>query len=156
MSSYKWQPPSYCQGTLSWELCSNGDYPVGAVLAGKDQDGGSIYVGRAFYEGDLLPAKVAPSHGCAFVSYGGKEVTRTEYEVLVSDSIAWKPSSGGDVPRQAIQVGYTADGEALYAGRTFHEGTIQAGKVHPSHGCLYIPFGDEEISFTDYEVLILI
>lgn len=76
-----WKAPGFCQGSLSWVDCTNGDYPVGAVKSGLDKDGGTMYVGRGFYEGDLLPAKVAPTHECAFVSYGGKEICRNEYEV---------------------------------------------------------------------------
>uniref|UniRef100_T1I462 DUF3421 domain-containing protein n=1 Tax=Rhodnius prolixus TaxID=13249 RepID=T1I462_RHOPR len=75
-----WKAPGFCQGSLSWVVCNNGDYPVGAVKSGLDKDGGTMYVGRCFYEGDLLPAKVAPTHECAFVSYGGKEICRNEYE----------------------------------------------------------------------------
>lgn len=40
-------------------------------------------------------------------------------------------------------------------GRCLHEGTQTPGKVQPSHGCLYIPFNGEEVSVTEYEVLVL-
>jgi hypothetical protein len=53
------------------------------VRAGHDLDGGIILAGRAYHEGDLIPAKVTPSHGCAFVAYGGKEHAKTDYEVLL-------------------------------------------------------------------------
>lgn len=40
------------------------------VRAGIDVDNEVIYVGRAFHEGDMLPAKVIPSKNAAFISYG--------------------------------------------------------------------------------------
>lgn len=55
--------------------------PPGAVHAGQDLDGGPIYVGRAYHQGDLLPAKICPSHRCAFVSHGGRQVEEHTYEV---------------------------------------------------------------------------
>lgn len=48
---------------------------------GRDEDGGRTYVGRSWHEGDLLPAKIAPSHGGAFVPYGGLEHSKFDYEV---------------------------------------------------------------------------
>lgn len=37
-----------------------------AIRAGRDSDGHIIYVGRAFHENDLLPAKVIPDKQMAF------------------------------------------------------------------------------------------
>lgn len=68
-------------GSYAWIPASHGHIPAGAVVAGKDTDGSKLYVGRAFHEGDLIPAKVAPAHGGAFVPYGGGEHSKFEYEV---------------------------------------------------------------------------
>nr|CAD7412574.1 unnamed protein product [Timema poppensis] len=65
---------------VSWISSGSGSVPPGAVWAGKDSDGGDIYVGRASHEGDMLPAKVAPRHGGAFVSWGGEEHSKFSYE----------------------------------------------------------------------------
>lgn len=64
---------------------NNGSVPHNAVKVGVDKDGSPIYAGRAFHEGDLLPAKVSPSHGGAFVAWGGGEHSKFEYEVGVSN-----------------------------------------------------------------------
>lgn len=61
----------------------------------------------------------------------------------------------GTIPSGAIMIGKTMDGEPLYMGRCLYEGTQTPGKVQESHGCLYIPFNGEEISVTEYEVLVL-
>lgn len=65
----------------------------------------------------------------------------------------WEFASNGAVPDGAVDIGMTQDGEKLYMGRALHGGSQAPGKVHPSHGCLYIPFAGEEVSLTDYEVL---
>ncbi|XP_066900742.1 uncharacterized protein [Halyomorpha halys] len=150
-----WAPPSHTIGSHVWVDSSGGDIPPEAVKGGQDADGGVIYVGRALHEADILPAKVCPNHGCAFVSYNGEEHTKTEYQVLCSSHIAWKPTGFGYIPGQAIQIGKTSSGEPLYVGRTIVNGFMTPGKIHPTHECLYVPFGGEEKSFQEYEVLIL-
>lgn len=48
----------------------------------------------------------------------------------------------------------TRTGEPLYVGRGHHANSLCVGKIHPSHGCLYIPYGGQEIRLDTYEVLI--
>ncbi|XP_073829706.1 uncharacterized protein [Musca autumnalis] len=136
-----------------WVTCANGAVPSLGVVAGHDSDGDTIYIGRADYENDRLPAKVIPSKGKAYVCYGGKEIEVDTYEVLTGLRYAWVAAANGDVPEAAVKVGRAADGDFLYAGRGSWEGSVTVGKVHPSHGCLYIPYGEEEIKLTEYEVL---
>lgn len=57
--------------------------PMDAVPSGYDVDGSQIYVGRAYHEGDLIPAKVIPSKHVAYVPYAGEEVAKSEYHVSV-------------------------------------------------------------------------
>lgn len=140
-----------------WQPCvAGGAFPTAAaVRAGRDADGNILYIGRAFHEGDLLPAKVIPDKQIAYVTFDGEEFPKTEFEVLRTGDFVWEFASNGHVPEGAIEIGRTADGETLYAGRCLHSGTQTPGKVQPSHECLYIPFNGEEISFSDYEVLVL-
>lgn len=91
----------------------------------------------------------------AFVSFDGEEIPKPEFEVLRSGEFVWEYAANGEIPRNAIVIGKTIDGENLYMGRCLYEGTQTPGKVQASHGCLYIPFNGEEISVTDYEVLVL-
>jgi len=114
-----------------------------------------LYAGRAYYEGDLLPAKIAPAHHKAYVSWGSREHEVHQFEVLISHQVSWTPERDGRVPPEAIVIGQTAEGENLYMGRTMHDGTLTPGKIQPSHGCLYIPYGGEELKFFEYEVLVL-
>ncbi|KAJ9578119.1 hypothetical protein L9F63_025020 [Diploptera punctata] len=57
-------------------------------------------------------------------------------------------------PPDAIIFGTTVGRRKLYMGRVFHDGTLTPGKIHPSHGVCYIPYGGQELSFSEYEVLI--
>lgn len=52
-----------------------------AVIAGHDIDGSPIYVGRAYHEGDLIPAKTIPNKHVAYVPYGGMEVAKHDFQV---------------------------------------------------------------------------
>ncbi|XP_037806109.1 uncharacterized protein LOC119600114 isoform X1 [Lucilia sericata] len=128
--------------------------PPLAVIGGHDCDGSPIYVGRAYHEGDNMPAKVVPSKGCAYIAWGGLEHVKTHYEILVGQGYGWQPCYGGAVPPNAVRTGMTCTGEPLYVGRGHHANSLCVGKIHPSHGCLYIPFGGQEVRINTYEVLV--
>lgn len=128
--------------------------PDFAVEAGYDCDGTPIYVGRAKHQNELLPAKVIPSKGCAYVSWGGQEHSKSYYDILVGPGYSWCICEHGAVPSSAVSSGNAANGEPLYIGRGHHMTSLSVGKIHPSHGCLYIPFGGQEISLDHYEVLV--
>ncbi|XP_049812753.1 natterin-4-like isoform X3 [Schistocerca nitens] len=156
--------PAPCRTALSavatsyyWQEASYGEVPARAVRAGTDKDGGPLYVGRAPHAGDLLPAKVAPTHQGAFVSWNCLEHSKFHYEVLVLGAgvAEWVPSSNGEVPDGAVPVGHTTDGETLYVARVQHDGTTTPGKVHQSHSVCYIPYGGREIAYSHYEVLVI-
>lgn len=53
------------------------------LVIGHDLDGFALVVGRAYHQGDLLPAKVKPQHGVAYVSYDGVEHTKHDFEVIL-------------------------------------------------------------------------
>lgn len=123
------------------------------MLGGHDTDGSQIYVGRASHEGDLVPCKVIPSKQAAYVSHGGSEIAKQNFEILVGSDVKWKREKNGKIPSGAFPGGKTRQGEILYIGRVDHSRSKTVGKVHQTHGCLYIPYGGQELSFKDYEVL---
>ncbi|XP_062131705.1 uncharacterized protein LOC133842566 isoform X2 [Drosophila sulfurigaster albostrigata] len=142
-------------GSPKWNTRSVKDpLPPSAILAGHDSDNDPIYVGRARHKGEMLTAKFIPNKKQAYVSWGGKEITKNKLEVLTGQGHSWVPTRGGKVPPGALRVGQTSDGEALYVGRAFFAGSLTPGKVHPSHGCLYIPYGGAEQRLVEYEVLV--
>ncbi|XP_043284383.1 natterin-3-like [Venturia canescens] len=126
----------------------------GMITAGRDHDGSNLVVGRAHHQGDLLPAKAKPEHGVAYVAYGGREHTKHDFEILMPAEFKWVPSRHGQVQPGAVEAGRTSSGELLYVGRCFRNGVPAVGKIQPSHGCLYIPYNGEEISYREYEVLV--
>ncbi|XP_055548324.1 natterin-4-like [Wyeomyia smithii] len=136
------------------EWSADDGIPQNALVAGLDQDGSPLYVARAHHEGDLIPGKFIPNRKQAFVSYGGLEVFKSDFEILFGYGFIWVSSSNGRVPKGAVEGGRTASKESLYIGRAHHEGSLTPGKIHPSHGCLYIPFGGSEQLLQHYEVLI--
>lgn len=123
------------------------------VHAGNDSDGSPMYVGRATHSCDLIPGKLLASHRC-HVSYNGEEFSKEASEVLINNGYTWVHSSDGNVPQGAVVGGRTSSGEVLYVGRASHCGILTPGKVHPSHRCLYLPFGWKEHRYTAYEVLV--
>lgn len=96
-----------------------------------------------------------PQRRVAYICHSGEEIAKYEYEILRSGDFCWEFATSGEVPVGAVECGKTADGEALFLGRCLYRGTQTPGKLHPSHGCLYIPFNGEEVAVTEYEVLTL-
>lgn len=150
-------PPSYRpQGNVSsvcWVAASGGQVPPSAFAGGED-NGEPVYVVRAPLNGGIIPGKLVPSHGQCYVPWGGQENPVREYEVLCDFPGQWLASSGGNIPSNAVTAGQSEDGEPLYIGRVVHDGALTVGKIQPSHGVCYIPYGGQELSFPDYEVLV--
>uniref|UniRef100_A0A1B6JPK8 Uncharacterized protein n=1 Tax=Homalodisca liturata TaxID=320908 RepID=A0A1B6JPK8_9HEMI len=153
---YQWKPHANCRGQFTWRRNQPNWIPPRALPGGRDVDGTPLYVGRAMHEGDLLPAKVRADGMTAYVSYGGREFPEHQFEILASHHVAWQHSSNGEINNQAMVVGKTRQGEPLYAGRAWYNGSITLGKVHPSHKCLYIPFNGQEIRINEYEIMLLL
>lgn len=67
----------------------------------------------------------------------------------------WVQSVDGTIPEGAFEAGFCKGGEPLFVGRTNFQGSLTPGKIHRSHGSLYIPFGGREHSFqSNFEVLV--
>ncbi|XP_046747824.1 natterin-3-like [Diprion similis] len=143
MPGYKWVPYTGMRATLPGMIC-----------AGRDADGASLVVGRAIHNGDVLPAKAKPEHAVAYVAYGGQEHEKRQFEILMPADFHWVADRNGQVPYGAVESGTTNNGEKLYVGRGYQQGTPTVGKIHPSHGCLYVPFGGREVALREYEVLV--
>ncbi|XP_071444531.1 uncharacterized protein [Hetaerina americana] len=139
--------------SAQWVDAVGGEIPANAFVGGNDHDC-DLFVGRAYHNEELIPGKVNPNHKACYVPWGGEEHGKEEYQVLCGTDLEWISSAGSDIPAGAVPGGNTLDGEVLYVGRVPHEGTITVGKVHPSHGSCYIPYGGSELGFPDYEILV--
>jgi len=101
----------------------------------------------------------------SYVSYKKRNIARDGNEMEmeigmgpsstdIDESIKFVEASGGSVPHNAFPGGQDRSGETLYIGRAMHEGSKIPGKLHPSHGVLYVAWGGREHKKTHYEVLV--
>jgi hypothetical protein len=127
--------------------------PRNAIVGGRDTDGAQIYVGRASHESDMIPCKVIPSKQVAYVSHNGSVISKHNFDILIGSDVKWKKEKNGKIPKGAFPGGRTASGETLFIGRGDHSRSLTVGKVHSTHGCLYIGYGGKEVALKDYEVL---
>ncbi|XP_078049756.1 uncharacterized protein LOC144476545 isoform X1 [Augochlora pura] len=138
-----------------WVRYTGARYTVpGMISVGSDLDGRNLVVGRAFHHGDMLPAKVKPEHGVAYVCHAGQEHMKHDFEILMPAEFKWVHAANGYVPEGSVEGGRTMNGETLYIGRTYHNGVPCSGKIQRSHGVLYIPYEGKEIPCKNYEVLV--
>ncbi|XP_058065358.1 natterin-3-like [Anopheles bellator] len=74
-----------CDGNVSWVSSGFGVVPPNAVLGGRTSSGEGLYVGRAHYKGSLASGKIHPSHQTLYITFGGKEISVKNYEVLIEN-----------------------------------------------------------------------
>ena len=70
---------------IEWVHRRNGNVPDKAVEGGRDGSGEVYYIGRHSHHGDTIPGKIQKSHDCLYIGYGGKEIVKKEYGVLVKE-----------------------------------------------------------------------
>lgn len=70
-----------------------------------------------------------------------------------SGPVHWVHASNGQIPPNALPGGFDATNEQLYVARAEHNGALIPGKLVPSHGVVYIPWGGIENPKENYEVL---
>lgn len=112
------------------------------------------------------------------IAYNGVEVFVENFEVLEAkeNKFTWEPASDGRIASGAVSTGREGNDE-IYIGRAPYQGSMTVGKVrenrksffleiptslwilnefqiHPSHRCLYMPYGGHEVRLTSYEVLV--
>ncbi|XP_046612628.1 uncharacterized protein LOC124301518 [Neodiprion virginianus] len=138
-----------------WKDASGG-LPPGAVRGGRNNDD-EIFVCRASHDGEVAPGSYVPIKG----RIGECHVTsslfvyqKTEFQVLTGCRFGWLPASLGAVPDGAISGGESSGNVKLFVSRVSHEDQVIVGKLQPNRRLSFIPFGDQELPFTNYEVLV--
>jgi hypothetical protein len=137
---------------ISWKADSDGGVPEGAVVCGNEDNGTPLYLARAYYSGGLQTGKMRPGLGSANIPYGGDEIKLGSYEVYCGGG-SWVSASNGAIPVGAVACGYESDGAPLYAARGWYAGSLQPGKIRLDFDGAHIPYGGDEITITEYEVL---
>lgn len=136
-----------------WEKF-HGAIPQQAVYASNE-----YAVIRASHGGNWVPGKLKIRDMKAYIAYDMKEVeVKSEFEILLhapGTEARWVPASNGSVPSGAVG---PLGADNAYIGRAMcpqPESTYTPGKIHPSHGCLYMPFDGKEVDFKSYEALVI-
>uniref|UniRef100_A0A2M4CPW9 Uncharacterized protein n=1 Tax=Anopheles darlingi TaxID=43151 RepID=A0A2M4CPW9_ANODA len=117
-----------------WQYCNiNGPFPPNMVRAGIDTDGDVIYVGRAFHEGDMIPAKVIPTKNLAFVCYGGEEILKEDFEVLRYGEPDTESATDAAQPIKPDTIAATQNGQPTQKRRAKHNKNQTQPKGQPAH-----------------------
>nr|CAD7409601.1 unnamed protein product [Timema poppensis] len=100
-----------------------------------------------------------PSHVFLFVQLPGEhpEFAQPGWNVPATvapsgGSATWVDAAGGEVPPNSVPGGF--DNEQVYVARARHEGALLPGKLVPSHGVCYVPWGGAEHGKPEYQVLV--
>lgn len=101
-----------------------------------------------------IPAKVIPCKQTCYISYDGNEILKPNFEYLVGCGLQWVACSNDHIPSGAVVAGNDQSGEVHYVGRAHYLGSLTPGKIHRTHGCLYIAYDGHEVSIKQYEVLV--
>ncbi|XP_060522694.1 uncharacterized protein LOC132699810 [Cylas formicarius] len=144
------------KSALYWaNIGPSSEIPATAVRGGFDEDQNPIYVGSVIHNGCRIPVKAIPKKGGAFLCVEGKEIVKSEYQILCEKRIEWVHASKGVVPPGAIVGGKTINGEPLYIARARHAGyVVTVGKLQVSSKVCHIGYAGKEHACEEYEVLV--
>lgn len=76
MSNVEVKEGSDIEICVSWVDATDGGVPPRAIKAGN-----ACYVIRAEHNDEYIPGKLVVGHECVYVSYGGEEISKSEYQV---------------------------------------------------------------------------
>ncbi len=143
------------KGGADWVPASGGAIPPGAMQGGYESGGEPLFVCRVSYNGSVQPGKVRPGFGGCNFPFGGQEVTRPRYEVLVGTGFDWVPGNGG-IPGGAVQGGYDIPPQSppLFVCQANYNGGMHPGKIRPDWTSCDISWGGQEIFVDAYSVLV--
>jgi len=140
--------------SLSW-VAYDGSIPGNAVVGGQE-NGNSLYVCRASYEGAMHAGKVIGTN--CNIGWGGREIEASSFEVLVNGGVpvAWVPFTG-QMPKGAVKAG-DENGKPMYVGQGTHtDGTVHAGKIigQPGEYIFNYGYGGEELTLkSNFKILV--
>ncbi|CAL8106691.1 unnamed protein product [Calicophoron daubneyi] len=140
-----------CREEFYWVECKATNPPPPDAVKAE----GEVYVIRQKYKGDLIPGKWPVRLKKGYISYGGREIELSSFEVLCIPraNYQWIEASRGKIPPGAVIGGKTANGETLYIARGRVNNEPCTGKVQPSHRCAYYPWRFREHKRENYTVL---
>ena len=113
-----------------------------------------MFICIAEHRGGAHPGKVRLSFGACNFPYGGQELKKTSYQVVVGQGGWTWANFPGEVPNNAVFAGWEANGTAIAICRAAHNGGIHPGKIRAGFAGCNIPYGGREITIPQYEVLV--
>jgi hypothetical protein len=123
--------------------------------ANWDFDFGDMISCRVFFQGGIHPGWTTPNGNYCTFGWGGRAWTSGAYQLWVDD---WEPASNGNVPANAIPLGYETYGPAVlmrYACVALSPaGRLTSGKTGPNVGFCDFPWGGVEQHASSYRVLV--
>lgn len=133
-------------GKFHWEAY-RGFIPSNAV-AGGQEPGRTLFICQASYMNGLHPGKMVDRR--CNITYGGREIPRNNFRILVGHDLRWVDSYGR-IPHRAI-VGGNENGNPLYLcqatkGKGTHPGKIVAGNCN-------IGYAGKELIISNYRILV--
>jgi hypothetical protein len=131
------------EARAEWVDATTGNIPGG-------EDGKSLYVCRAFYQGGIHPGKIQNEFGGCNIGYGGKEVRVPSYAVLTA---RWVGAANGNIPPGAF-AGGEEGGQSLFVCRATYQGGIHPGKIRDGFGGCNIGYGGREVTVASYQALV--
>ena len=124
---------------------------VDSVVGGRDIGGTPLYICRARYGNSIQPGKLRADWNQCHFSYGGTEQWTSDFQVLTA---RWEDASNGTIPSDAFNPDIWASGsQHVYPCRANVGGSLQLGKIEWGFGACYIPYGNQELHVTNYQVL---
>jgi len=152
-----------CDASYGFFTFSGSYVPVNSSPCGTDDNWDSLYLARCLSGLPGLQIGKARSDGFggkgASISYGGKEVFVTNYQVLAvgaNFNLNWVLASGGAIPDGAVVLGNEADGTPMFGAlstlNSVGSGT-QVGKIRHGFQGAYFPYAGNEVSVSEYFVL---
>lgn len=154
-SLFQWKAPQWPAAGGFTEVDASGAVPPGAVAAGVEADGTTLYVARAAHAGGMHPGKWRQGWTAAAISYGGAEIWAGNPAVWTgmlsggNDGVWLLPDSA----LSASPVGWEADQTSVYAARAMIEGGIHIGKWRRDWTHAAVPYGGQELWVPNFEVL---
>lgn len=126
----------------------DGSIPMNAVIGGQEP-GRVLYICQASYDNGVHPGKVIGDR--CNITFDGREIPRSNFNVLVGYGYSWKHVYGGEMPMNAVAGGYER-GRPLYICQAQHGNGSHIGKV--VLGVCNIGYAGAEIKKTDFRVLV--
>lgn len=148
--------------TTSWQTAYNGNVPSNAVIGGWESPSGPLlYYCRGSYGGALTPGKIRPGFSGCYISYQGREVLLSGYQVMVNLSPAlplnvnvYSPPFYGYIPFDAIRGGTDIDGLPLFVCSGFLNGGVHPGTIRPGWPGCEVTYGASTTVAVNYNVLV--